>query len=87
MTGLTDDDISRLIAGLILTQNMVSSGATPTAPTEQMLRILAALRDESDTRMLLDVAKQDISILTKQRDEARKWGQGELGAGDPDISI
>ena len=59
MTGLTEDDLSRLTAGLMLTQNMVSSEATPTAPTEQMLRIIAALRDETNTRMLLDVAKQD----------------------------
>ena len=71
MTGLTEDDISRLIAGLMLTQNMVSSEAAPTAPTEQMLRIIAALRDESDTQMLLDVARADIERLKIEKDEMR----------------
>ena len=71
MTGLTEDDLSRLIDGLRLTQNMVSSEATPTAPTEQMLRIIAVLRDESDTRMLIESAKADIVSARSQLVEAK----------------
>ena len=63
MTGLTEADITRLIAGLILSRK---AGATPerkTQDAEQETRIIPALYDETDTRMLLEVAKSEIVTL------------------------
>ena len=60
MTGLTEADITRLVVGLILTRK---AGATPerkTRDAEQETRIIPALYDETNYRMLLDVARQDL---------------------------
>ena len=73
MTGLTEDDLSRLIAGLMLTRNMTQS---VTAALEDEARIIAALSDESDTRMLLDVATADIAKL-----------RGMLGAANASFTV
>ena len=66
MTGLTDDDIARIITGLMVTRPW-----HPNADMEQMERIRAALRDESDTRMLLDVARQDMAQLRSELDATK----------------
>ena len=60
MTGLTEADITRLVAGLILTRGVYSSLSQN---AESETRIIAALRDETDCRMLLDVAKSEIVTL------------------------
>ena len=62
MTGLTPDDISRLIAGLELTRYGYSAIGRAT-DAKQEVRIVAVLRDESDMRMLLDVALRDLAML------------------------
>ena len=54
MTGLTEADIQRVKEALALT---CYSGRND---TEQDAKIIAALRDETDCRMLLDVARQDL---------------------------
>ena len=63
MTGLTETDIKRLIAGLILTRKANGDVLCDDREATQEMRIVAALRDESDTRMLLDVAKSEIVTL------------------------
>ena len=64
MTGLTEADINRVMAGLALT------GTSPFDP-EQTLRIYAVLYDESDTRMLIESAKADIVSARSQLAEAK----------------
>ena len=61
MTGLTEADIQRVIDGFMWTRKVDARGALchKDQDAEQETRILAALRDETDTRMLLDVARQD----------------------------
>ena len=61
MTGLTKADIQRVIDGFMWTRKVDARGALchKDQDAEQETRIIAALRDETDTRMLLDVARQD----------------------------
>ena len=66
MTGLTETDIKRLIAGLILTRKENADPERKTADAEQETRVMTVLRDESDTRMLLDVARGDIKKLEQE---------------------
>ena len=73
MTGLTPDDISRLIAGLELTRYGYSAIGR-VADAKQEVRIAAALRGESNTQMLLDVARADIDrlrLVTEAADNLR----------------
>ena len=70
MTGLTPDDIALLILGMILTRTAKGEPAA-LPPGGQEERIIAALRDESDTQMLLDVARADIERLKIEKDEMR----------------
>ena len=63
MTGLMEDDLSRLFAGLMLTRKANADSERKIADIEQEERIIAALRDESDTQMLLDVALGDLAML------------------------
>ena len=70
MTRLTPDDIALLIFGMILTRP--ARGETAVFPPNgQEERIVAVLRDESDTQMLLDVARGDIEMLEIEKDEMR----------------
>ena len=65
MTGLTPDDIALLILGMILTRTAKGEPAAfPAFGREN--RIIAALRDEADARMLLDVARGDLAKLERQ---------------------
>ena len=76
MTGLTPDDIALLILGMILTRTAKGEPAA-LPPGGQEERIVAVLRDESDTRMLLDVARADIEILRREMEKlltiSRAW--------------
>ena len=65
MTGLTPDDISRLKAGLVLTRRRDADGLLDGCETTQEARIMAILRDDSDARMLLDVARAEIGRLER----------------------
>ena len=69
MPGLSEDDLKRLITGLILTRPWNSDRFR--YDEDQTARIVAILRDESDTRMLLDVARADIERLKIEKDEMR----------------
>ena len=69
MTGLTPDDILRLMTGLSLTRKW--NADRETADAEQEARIVAVLRDDSDARMLLEVAKQDMAKLRSELDAAK----------------
>ena len=63
MTGLTPDDISRLIAGLILTRKERHDPERKIPEDQQEARIITELLNESSTQMLLDVARADIRRL------------------------
>ena len=65
MTGLSERDMYRLQTGLALTRNMTQS---VTVALEDEARIMTALRNESSTQMLLDVARGDIKKLEQEID-------------------
>ena len=73
MTGLTPDDLSRVIDGFMWTRLVDKYGApcNDAQDAEQETRIIAALSDESDTQMLLEVAKHDMAKLRSELDAAK----------------